>query len=105
MRAGLLTEQIRLLRPINIVSGTGANQVTYDPAFRCRAYVQYTGGNRTNTNDEVFWVHNVIFTIRRFYNLDEKYRIEWKGRQYEILSIERKYNEQDITITTQLVNE
>lgn len=105
MQAGLLFERINLLEPVITKSETGTETTTYHVKYSLRARMSYSGGDRTDENGDIFFSHHVNFEIRRFYNFDELYRIEWDGREYRILCIEKDHHNQNIRITTELIND
>ena len=105
MQSGLLTEKITFLKLVKVKTNTGSEDNTYVKEHKCRAKVSYTGGDRVNENGDIFYSHNVIFEIRQGLDFNELYRIEWEGRQYRILCIEKNKHNQSIKITTELVND
>lgn len=105
MRAGLLTEHITFLKPKIEKTETGSESNTYVPVHNCRARVTYSGGDRLNENGDIFYSHTINFEIRQGYDFTELYRIEWEGRYYRILYIEKNRSNQSITIKTELIND
>lgn len=105
MQAGLLTEKITFLKLVKVKTDTGSEDNTYVVDHHCRAKMSYSGGDRVNENGDIFFTHHIIFEIRQGYDFDELYRIEWEGRQYRILCIEKNKHNQSIRITTELVND
>ncbi len=105
MQAGRLTERIKFLKLVTVKTETGSEHNTYVLDHECRAKMTYSGGDRTNENGDIFFTHHVNFEIRQGYDFDELYRIEWDGRQYRILSIEKDRHNQSIRCTTELVND
>lgn len=105
MQAGLLTEKITFYRLVKVKTDTGSEDNTYVLDHKCRAKVTYSGGDRVNENGDIFFTHHVIFEIRTGYEFDELYRIEWEGRQYRILCIEKNKHNQSIKTIAELVND
>lgn len=105
MRAGLLTEKIKFYRLVTVKTETGSEYNTYVIDHECRARKTYNGGDRENENGDIFFTHHVNFEIRRGYDFDELYRIEWDGDMYRILCIEKDRHNQSIRITTEKVND
>lgn len=105
MLAGRLTERINFYKPVTVKTETGSENNTYVLDHKCRANKTYSDGSRTNENGDIFYIHYVNFEIRQGYDLNELYRIEWDGRMYRILYIEKNRTRQSIKIVTELVND
>ena len=105
MRAGLLVEHITFYRLEKVKTETGSEENTYVVDHRCRARMTYSGGDRTNENGDIFYSHRVNFEIRQGYDFDELFRIEWDGRMYRILSIEKDRHNMSVFISTELIND
>lgn len=105
MRAGLLSEHIIFYRPVKVKTESGSEENIYIDSHHCRARMTYSGGDRTNQNGDIFYSHRVNFEIRQGYDFDELYRIEWDGRMYRILSIEKDRHNMSIMIITELLND
>ena len=86
MRAGLLTEKIVFYRLEKVKTETGSEENTYE-------------------NGDIFYSHRVNFEIRQVYDFDELFRIEWDGRMYRILSIEKDRHNMSVFIVTELIND
>lgn len=104
MIAGTLKEIVSFLAPTTIKDGFGSTNITYSKVCTTRASVRYSSGSREVSNNEILNSYNYIFTVRSYHNINEKMLIEWKGKQYRILSIDNTETSK-LTITTELVNE
>ena len=106
MRAGLLTEIIKVEKPVIYTDDFGANTVIWEPSIKqTRAKVTYNSGNRVNENNEITFAYEVIFTVRIYHQINERMRIIWKNRKYRILAIEYNKEQQQQIIKTELINE
>ena len=107
MRAGSLQFVIEVLKPDIEKNVYGEDYCTYVHKFGTRANVIYNNGNRTVENDEIIFAYDVTFQIRmyHFFNINEKDRIVFAGKQYRILSIEVQKLAQLINIRTEQINE
>ena len=105
MRAGQLSECIKIQKPTVAVDGYGANDVKWNDYIETRANVTYQSGNRVNDNNEVTFAYQVSFTVRLYHDIDERMRMIYKDKKYRILSIEESKQIQKLTIRTELINE
>lgn len=106
MRAGLLNEMIEIFRPTSEVNEYGEKIQTYGLIYSTRARVEHNGGNRTNTNNEIFHDYQKAFTVRNYVPIQETDLIEYNGKRYRVLTIEdRKHDFNDKVVITELINE
>lgn len=106
MRAGLLTEVIKVEKPIVLQDEYGANEKIWETFIeKTKAQVNYSSGNRTNENNEIFYAYEVVFIVRIYHQITENMRIIWKNKKYQILSIEENKAQQSLTIKSELINE
>lgn len=105
MNAGLLTEQITFLVPTKTKDEYGAASVTtYTPTTTTRARVKYLSGNKGTDNQEISYNYTLEIQIRHYHQINEDYLIEYNGKKYFIISIDRTIKDQ-ITITAETYNE
>lgn len=104
MRAGLLKEPITILQPHIITNEYGEETTEYLHKYATRARVTHSGGNRVE-NIEIYLNDYRDFQIRIYVDICDYDRIEWDGKQYRILSIDRNKEQQNITIKTERVND
>lgn len=105
MRAGLLTEIIYVYKPIITISDYGEQSTSYVLDHITKARVDHTSGNRNISNGEVVFDYSKIFIVRIYNNIDELDRLKWNNKFYRILSIEPNKELQQLTITTELIND
>lgn len=105
MKAGQLTEKIAVLFPQIVTSEFGENSTEYIAKYITRAAVKINSQDRTNENNEIFYSTVVEFKIRDYNKIEDFDRIDWKGKQYRILSIIPNKQYQEIQVITEVVNE
>lgn len=105
MNAGLLTEKIDILQPIEVGNAFGEKEVIYTPKYTTRARVIYDSGNREIVNDEIFYLYNVSFQMRIYVPITETSLIQWNGKRYRVLSIQERREYSDKMVKTALANE
>lgn len=106
MKAGLLTETIRIEKPVSNRDNYGADSKKWGTWIeKTKASVTFNNGNRINENNEIIFTYQVTFTVRIYHQINEEMRIIWKNKKYRILSLEENKERQSITIRTELINE
>ena len=105
MQAGLLTEKIKIEKPITQQNGFGANAIKWTEFVITRAGVTYSNGNRANENNEIVYTYTVVFKIRYYHEVTEFMRIIWNGQKYRILSIQTDKHKQFKLINAELIND
>jgi len=104
MRAGILFEEIQILKLQVERNEFGEQFDLYCPCCKTRAEVVPASGSRTEESNEVFYAHTYRFTIRRYINVDDFDRIMWKGKQYRILNIDDDRVMNQKVILAELIN-
>lgn len=104
-RAGLLNEIIQLYKPTTIINEYGEREETFELFYTTRARALNDGGSRTLTNDEIVFPYNKSFQVRYYVPVTDKMQIEWQNKRYRIISTEKRRDENDIIIKTELINE
>lgn len=103
MRAGLLKECI-VFQQLEIVKDEyGATEQIYNDLINTRARVEYSGGSRTNTNNEIYNEYSLTFTVRGYHQIKEDMLIKWRDKLYRILSIDDTIKEMKV-IQAELLN-
>ena len=106
MKAGLLTETIRIETPETFRNEYGADSKRWETWIgKTKAAVTYNSGNRETENNEIIYSYQVTFTVRIYHQINESMRIIWKNKKYRILSIEPNKQKQSLTIRAELINE
>ncbi len=105
MIAGRLNEVVKIFQPQETVNEYGERTTEYVEEYSTRAKVEYNTGNRANENDEIVFSYFKTFNFRSYVPLAETSLIEWQGKRYRILTVERRREWNDIIVNTELVNE
>lgn len=105
IRAGLLRESVTILQPVVARNDYGEEVTTWEQVCTTRARVDYRSGTRAVETNEVFGPCTIIFTVRRFYDLNVYMRVQWHGNLYSIQSVNLDEPRQSVIIVAQLVNE
>ena len=87
LRAGLLREVIDIYRPIVTRNDFGEETTQWALVAHTRARVDYRSGSRIVEVNEVTNPYSVTFILRRFISIEGHYRISWRGRLYNIESV------------------
>ena len=73
--------------------------------YETRAKVIYTGGLRGVRNSEIQTPYTESFIVRIYVPVTDTSWIKWKDKFYRVTSIDSSREYQEITLTTELVNE
>lgn len=105
MKASDLEERIQIFsRNVERVGGgAGTESFTYKCSTRAR--VNYASGSRTLDNQEIFYDVNRTFIVRYYVPVVDTDEIRWNGQRWQILSIDKNREYNDIIINTTLINE
>ena len=105
MRAGLLSETIRIMRP-TVTTNTVGEQVTeYAPYKDMFARHVVNRQNRTNDNGEIWMPQTFTIEVRIYQDIQDYDLIQWDGKQYRILSIETDKTIRCKRLTIEQVNQ
>ena len=105
MKASDLNERIEIYRLVSTRTESGATNNTYEYRCSTRARVNYASGNRTVSNDEIFYDVDRQFIVRHYVPVENTDEIRWDNQRWHILSIDRSRDYHNIVIQTTLVNE
>ena len=105
MIAGRLNEVVKIFDPVETINEYGERSTVYNETYTTRARVEFNTGNRGNENDEIVFNYFKTFNLRAYVPITETSLIEWQGKKYRILTIERRREYNDLLINTELVNE
>lgn len=103
MRAGLLNETLIFKEPTSAQSPSGATKKEYVPVLTCRASRRkmsvVTDRDGVNVMEQ-FVGHIVVFQVRFNSLINERQRVMWQEREYEIklLDYQRKDNSYLVTL-------
>lgn len=104
MQAGNLTDMIQILRVQVEINEFGEQFDTYIPCCTTSAHVEPVGAGRSDVNSEIFYNHTYRFTMRTYVKVDDFDRIMWKGKQYQISSIDDDKRLDTKTVIATLIN-
>ena len=105
MIAGRLNEIVKIYTLTTTINDYGERVETYTYAYTTRARVEFSSGNRSNENDEIVFNYFKTFNVRSYVPISETSQIEWQGKRYRILTVEKRREWNDIIIQTELINE
>ena len=81
------------------------NPTAYCAYYATRADVIYTGGARNVLNNEIQTPYTKNFIVRNYVPVTDESWILWKDNYYRVTSIDESRQYQEITLSTELVNE
>lgn len=105
MRSGDLKERIEIWQQDTVRTSTGATDIDYTFKCSCRARVNWSTGNRTINNEEIFYSVDREFIVRAYVPVIETDEIRWDSKRWQILSIDHNKKFNNIFIRTTLINE
>lgn len=105
MRAGLLTETIKILRPVIVETKYSGNATEFQDYITTKASVVHLSGKRDITAGEIVNISVVRFGIRIYHKVTSDMIIVYNGTKYHILDINPEKSKQSITITAEILNE
>lgn len=106
LRAGLLTQPIKILTPQSEINEYGEKVQEYKLKYTTRARVLHDNGTRENNNGEIFYPYQKTFNVRGYVPVDEFDLIEYKGKRYRITTIDDRLEDfNDKLIITDLIND
>ena len=88
MRAGLFNEEIKLFKKVNKVSDNGSTKVEFEEWKKVRAKVEHKSETRIIESESIVFPIIKIFHIRYFHVVEESMRVFYKGKFYQITSID-----------------
>lgn len=105
MDSGFLKDRIEIYQQVVTRTDSGATDIEYE--FKCstRARVNWSTGDRTVNNDEIFYSTDREFIVRAYVPVVETDEIRWNNQRWQILSIEHNKRFNNIFIKTTLINE
>lgn len=105
MQAGKLNKVIHILTPTVATNEYGEQVQSYKERKETRASVDYAGGSRGISNDEIVYSYNKEFTVRIHVDISETDIIQYNNKKWRILSIEPIPEWHEKRINTELINE
>lgn len=105
MRAGLLNEEIVILRPETSRNEFGEQVTEYKPHYKTKARVLHNSGQRDIVNGEILHSYIKVAEVWKYVDVVETDWIEYDGKKYRILEIEPDKRQQKKALKFELVNE
>lgn len=105
MKAGLLTEMIKIQRPVVRETKYSGNEPEYEDYLTTRADVVHDSGRRGIIANEITYSYTVRFIIRLYHEVTSDMIIIHKGVRYRITDINPQRRKQSIIITAEVWDE
>lgn len=105
MRAGLLTEPITIKRATITKNDFGEETEVWTIVYQTRARVIQTNSNKAIENGEVLMNYTKEFHMRYYVPIQEFDIIEWDGKLYRVISMDKNKTEVYIKVTGALIND
>lgn len=105
MFAGQFNEIIKIYKSIETINEYGEREITTQLDYTTRAKVEETSGTRQNENNEIVYDHLKTFYTRSYAPVTDTSIIEFDGRKWRVISIDRRKEHNDIKIVAELINE
>jgi len=105
MMAGQYNEIIRLYKSIEVLNEYGEREIITKLDYTTRAKVDNTSGTRQNENNEIVYDHTKTFYVRSYVPINDTSIIEFDDRKWRVITIDRRKENNDIRIVTELINE
>lgn len=104
MNSALLRDPIDIYELVTTKTEYGTIQTSYNLKYHTRAYVRFNSENLTVSEGEVYFPINRTFIVRAYVPVVETDQIEYEGKRYKILSINRNKYYNNTEITTTIIN-
>lgn len=105
MMAGQFNEIVKIYETVEEANDYGERIITQNLISTTRAKVEDTGGNRNTENNEIVYSHNKTFYLRSYAPVADTSIIEFDGKKYRVLNVEKRKDHNDIKVITELINE
>lgn len=103
--AGIFDEPIEIYDIVSTRNDFGEQVDTFELVYKTRARVSHIGGTRQVINDEIVTPYTKNFVVRFYVPVTDTSQIKYQDKLYRVTSFDKDKNTQQITITTELVNE
>ena len=104
MNSAILKEPIKIKALTTTKTQYGTIQTSYTLKYETKASVKFNSENMTVSEGEIFYPINRTFIVRAYVPITETDRIEYKGQEYKILSINKNIYFNDIEVITTIIN-
>ena len=105
MRAGLLTETIKIQKPVAVETKYSGKVTEYKDFITTKASVLHLSGSRRVSAGEIINDYSVRFVIRYYHRVTADMIILHAGVKYRIHDINPEKSKQSLTITAEVINE
>lgn len=106
MKAADLFERIDIYELKITDSPFGDTKRQWKKKYSTRARVNYSSGNRTIENDEIFFMVDREFIMRHYVPIVDTDIIVWKDEKWRVLTIDHNRQYKDIIVrTTKIMDE
>ena len=106
MKASNLDKVIDIYELNITTSPYGDTKRTWTKKYSTRARVNYSSGNRTIENDEIFFTVDREFIMRHYVPIEDTDIIVWNNEKWRVLSIDHNHEYNDIIVrTTKIMDE
>lgn len=104
MKASDLDRKIEICKQKVTKTDFGRTLISYEHKLYARARVNYSSGNRIIENEEIFYSVEREFIVRSYVDVSDTDIIKYDGNEWQILSIDRSHDMNDIVIKTAKIN-
>lgn len=105
MNAGMLTEKIEIFRKRIVVNDYSEEVEEWERICTTRAGLKHKSGGVTVEGKEITSMYTKEFLMWYYVNIDEFDRIKWENKLYNVLDITPNKENNNKTVTVELVNE
>ena len=105
MMAGQYNEIVKIYKSTETTNDYGERVVELVYICQTRAKVEASGGTRTNENNEIVYDLSKRFYVRSYIPVEDTTIIEYDGRKYRVITFDKRKENNDIQIVTELINE
>lgn len=106
MKASDLDKIIDIYELNITTSPYGDTKRTWTKKYSTRARVNYSSGNRTIENDEIFFTVDREFIMRHYVPIEDTDIIVWNNDKWRVLTIDHNHEYNDIIVrTTKIMDE
>ena len=105
MMAGQYNEIIKIYKSVETINDYGEREITTEFVCSTRAKHEATSGTRNEENNEIVYDYTKTFYVRSYIPITDTSVIEFDGRNYRVVTFERRREHNDIRILTELINE
>lgn len=105
MNSALLRNQIDIYELVETKTEYGTIKKAYDFKYHTRAYVRFNSENQVISEGEVYYPITRTFIVRSYVPVIETDVIEFEGKRYKIMSINKNLYYANTEIVATLINQ